>query len=107
MGGTHLLQAGYYRSLSAWRGCFLFWKVFHLKRIISGVLLDILPHASGFLYAEMSFDKTGNEKVYLLKGLFPHEPEQRVRETLLQKFCRFTSPSHPETPLNNDTVYAV
>lgn len=63
MGGTHLLQAGYYRSLSAWRGCFLFGRCFLLKRIISGVLLDILPHASGFLYAEMSFDKSGNEKV--------------------------------------------
>ena len=73
MGGTHLLQAGYYRSLSAWRGCFLFWKVFHLKRIISGVLLDILPHASGFLYAEMSFDKTGNEKV----SFFSYEQDRQ------------------------------
>lgn len=34
-----------------------------MKRIVSGVLLDILPHASGFLYAEMTFDKSGKEKV--------------------------------------------
>lgn len=33
-----------------------------LKRIVSGVLLDILPHASGFLFAEMTLEG-GNEKV--------------------------------------------
>ena len=63
MGGAHLPRAGYYRLLSAWRGLFYVRKVMEMVRIISGVVLDILPHASGFLFAEMTFDEGGEEKV--------------------------------------------
>ena len=34
-----------------------------MKRIIESVVLDILPHATGFLFAEMTFDAKEREKV--------------------------------------------
>ena len=34
-----------------------------MERIISNALLDILPHASGFLFAELSVDEKNREKV--------------------------------------------
>ena len=67
MGGTHLPRAGYYRSLSAWRGFSIFLyslkRVRPLERIISTVVVDILPHASGFLFAEISGERGDEEKV--------------------------------------------
>lgn len=71
MGDTHLLQAGYYRLISAWRG-YNFRKVYRVQRIISSELLDIIPHASGFLFAEKSVSG-GEAKV----GFFSYEQAKR------------------------------
>lgn len=44
-----------------------------MVRIINSVVLDILPHASGFLFAEMSFDQRGEEKV----SFFSYEQDKQ------------------------------
>lgn len=44
-----------------------------MERIIQSVVLDILPHATGFLFAEMSFDKKGRETV----NFYSYEQEKR------------------------------
>ena len=59
-----------------------------LVRIISSVVLDILPHASGFLFAEMDFDERGEEKV----SFFSYEQDKQdcfpitVKTYLTHKF---------------------
>lgn len=45
-----------------------------MERIIESVVLDILPHATGFLFAEMTLDPKGREKA----SFFSYEQEKKI-----------------------------
>ena len=71
--GGHPPAAGRLLSVAFGLAGLYYLVVLILERIIQSVVLDILPHATGFLFAEMSFDKKGRETV----NFYSYEQEKR------------------------------